>query len=404
MKPTATLAPPVTATAHVLHLITRMVHGGAQENTLATVAAIAGGGWRSTLVTGPADGPEGSLEPECHRRGVRMIHVPELVRELSPAQDVRALRRLVALIRAEQPQIVHTHTSKAGILGRIAARMARVPVVIHTPHGHVFHGYYGPLRSQLFRWIEWACAPLADRLIALTEQERQDHLRRGIGRPERFVVIPSGVDFAPIDAARTQRRATRAALGIAPDAPVIGCVARLVPIKDHATLLAAFQRVAAAVPRAVLLLVGDGPLRGDLEARATALGIGDRVRFLGLRTDVPRLLAAMDLFALASLNEGMGRVLVEAMAMGLPVVATRVAGIVDVVRDGESGLLVPPQDPEGMAAAIVALLRDPGLRRQMGEAGRRGVVPGYSVETMVARLRALYRETLAERGLPVPPS
>src|SRR3954453_17975951 len=186
----------------ILHVITRMVKGGAQENTLATVIGVHGRGWESSLVTGPGLGPEGSLEPECLAAGVRLLRVPELVRELSPSQDGQALRQLTRLMRKEQPHLVHTHTSKAGILGRIAARRAGVPIVVHTPHGHVFHSYEGRLKTQLFVRLERACAPFAHRLIALTDTERREHLELGIGRPEQWVTVHSGVDFETFEASR----------------------------------------------------------------------------------------------------------------------------------------------------------------------------------------------------------
>jgi len=399
----------------VLHVITRMVKGGAQENTLATVAGIHGRGWESALVTGPALGPEGSLEPECLAAGVRLIHVPELVREISPGDDLRALERLTALFRSERPHLVHTHTSKAGILGRIAARRARVPAVIHTPHGHVFHSYEGGLKSRLFIHAERFCAPKADRLIALTETERREHLEVGVGREAQWAIIHSGVDFAPFEAARGLRETVRAELGLAPGTTVLGCVARLVQIKGQTHLIDAFARLAAGRPDLHLLLIGDGDLREELIAQARGAGLsvrlhpepaspstGGTVHFLGLRRDVPRLLSATDLFVLPSLNEGMGRVLVEAMALELPCVATNVSGIPDVVADGVTGLLVPPRDPEALAAALKALVDDPARAREMGRRGRERVVPAFSVEEMLAKLETLYAALLREKGVTPP--
>jgi glycosyltransferase involved in cell wall biosynthesis len=405
----------------VLHVITRMVKGGAQKNTLATVASLNGSGWESTLATGPALGPEGSLEPECRAAGVRLLRVPELVREISPRNDLVALRRLVTLLRKERPHIVHTHTSKAGILGRIAARQARVPVVIHTPHGHVFHSYEGRVKTQIFIRAEQACAPLTHRLVALTGSELREHLEVGVGKHGRWTTVHSGVDFGPFEAARGLRETVRAELGLREAAFVLGTVGRLVPVKGQHYLVEAFARLGAAHPGLHLLMVGDGPLRDDLTAQARALGLtvrpcpeggqppapppGDRpvIHMLGLRHDVPRLLAALDLFVLPSLNEGMGRVLVEAMALELPCVASDVSGIPDVVDDGTTGLLVPPQDSGALARALATLLHDPDRAREMGRAGRRKAVPEFSVERMVEKLADLYTELLQERGVPPPP-
>ncbi len=403
----------------VLHVITRMVKGGAQENTLANAAGLRGDGWESLLAAGHAAGPEGSLEGECESAGVRLVRIPELVRELSPREDLAALRGLEALMRRERPHLVHTHTSKAGILGRVAARRAGVPAVVHTPHGHVFHGYGGRMKTEVFIRAERVCAPRADRLVALTETERREHLDLRIGCPDQWRVVHSGIDFRPFEAARGERERVRAELGMPAGAVVLGCVARLVPIKGHVHLVDAFARLARGRQDLHLLLVGDGPLREALvrqareqglnvveeaprggESRADAAASG--VHFVGLRRDVPRLLAAMDLFVLPSLNEGMGRVLVEAMAMELPCVASRVSGIPDVVEEGRTGLLVPPADPEALARALETLLADPGRRRAMGTAGRAKAVPEFGVERMVEKLEALYREVLAEKGIPAP--
>jgi glycosyltransferase involved in cell wall biosynthesis len=408
-----------TDNVRILHVITRMVKGGAQENTMATVVGINGHGWESCLATGPAFGPEGSLEPECLAAGMRMLRVSELVREVLPWPDAKALRLLVRLMRKERPHLVHTHTSKAGILGRIAARRAGVPVVVHTPHGHVFHSYGGRLKTQLFVRLERACAPLADRLIALTEAERREHLELGVGRPGQWATVHSGVDFAPFQACHGLRDAVREELGLPPDAVVLGTVGRLVPVKGQSFLIDAFARLVPQYPRLQLLLIGDGPLREELASRARSLNLSIHqdngtlplpvpraatVHLLGLRQDVPRLLSAMDLFVLPSLNEGMGRVLVEAMAMELPCIASRVSGIPDVVDDGRTGLLVPPRDPEALASATRRLLERPDLAREMGRRGRERVVPEFGVGRMIEKLENLYRELLAAKGIAVSPA
>jgi len=407
----------------VLHVITRMVKGGAQENTLANVTGLLGGGWESSLATGPALGPEGSLEPECLAGGVRMLRVPELVRELSPAKDFLALRRLTNLCRKERPHIVHTHTSKAGILGRIAARRAGVPVVVHTPHGHVFHSYEGALKTRLFVEVERRCSGMADRLIALTENERREHLELGIGTAQDWAVVHSGIDFEPFDASRGERGAVRRELGIPDDAVVLGTVGRLVPIKGQRYLIDAFARLGATRPDLHLMIVGDGELRAELVTQSLGCGLrvvshaadasgspsGQPVRagtpvvhFLGLRRDVPRLMAALDLFVLPSLNEGMGRVLVEAMAMELPCVASRVSGIPDVVAEGHTGWLVPPKDSDALAGALATALENPETTRAMGAQARAHVLPDFSVGRMLEQLESLYCELLASKGIAPP--
>ncbi len=400
----------------VLHVITRMVRGGAQENTLASVADMDAAAWRSALVTGPADGPEGSLEPECSARGIRLIHEPSLLRELSPLRDFAAYGSLVRLIRREAPLLVHTHTSKAGILGRRAARTARVPAVVHTPHGHVFHGYAGGAKTRLFIAAERAAAKLADRLIALTQREMEEHLELGIGRPAQWRVVHSGVDLSRFIDREDHRPRVRAELGLEPGDVVLGTVGRLVEIKGHCHLLHAFQQLvetASMRPRGEgrlrLVLVGDGPLQAPLAEQARGLGLSIRtpeggrgdasVIFAGLRRDVPDLLSAFDLFVLPSLNEGMGRVLVEAMAAELPCVASRVSGIPDVVAEGETGLLVPPADATALAAAMAELLADRDGAARMGMRGRVRAEAGFGLPSMLQGLDALYREVLLEKGI-----
>ena len=352
-----------------------------------------------TLVTGPSEGDEGELETRARKMGARVILVPDLVREPSPVQDVRALRALCRIMRGERCTLVHTHTSKAGILGRVAARMAGVPAVVHTPHGHVFHSYYGPTKTRLFCQLERFCARYAHRIITLTENEKREHVELRIAPAERFTTIHSGVDLSRFERAPHGDVARRSDFGIPADAPVIVCVARLVPIKGHEHLIAAMPAVLDAFPEARLLLVGDGPLADELQAQAERAGVAQRVVFAGLRFDIPDLLRLSDIFALASLNEGMGRVLVEAMACRLPVVATRVSGIPDVVDDGVTGLLADSRSPDQMARALCALLSDPVCAHRMGEAGYRKVVPAFGVDAMVERINTVYEEVLKEKGI-----
>ncbi|MGC8669483.1 MAG: glycosyltransferase family 4 protein [Chthonomonadales bacterium] len=380
----------------VLHIITRMVKGGAQENTLATVLKVDRERYRSILVTGPSHGPEGSLLEQAHAQGADVRMVPSLVREVAPAQDLRALKQIVGIIRHEKPAIVHTHTSKAGVLGRMAARLCRVPILVHTPHGHVFHDYYGRTATRVFIATERFCARFTHRLVMLTRNELQDHLALRIAPEERFAVIHSGVDFSRFIEAPTCRGTMRASFGIPPDARVLGTVGRLVPVKGQTYLIEALPAILGSVPNAHLVLVGDGPLRQDLEHQATRLGVASRVHFAGLREDVASCLADFDLFVLPSLNEGMGRVLVEAMAMRLPVVASDVSGIRDLVHHEQNGLRVPAGDAQALASACIRLLTDNELARRFAEEGFRTVVPAYSQEEMIARIEALYADLLAE--------
>lgn len=369
----------------ILHVITRLVHGGAQRNTIMCAADQARRGHDVTLLTGTEAGPEGSLLEEARQDAYRLLELPCLVRDPAPAQDLAAFVALWRLMGRHRFDVVHTHTSKAGILGRWAAWLRRIPAIVHTPHGHVFHGYFSPRKAALFQAVERATARVTHRIVTLTEGDLQDHLRAGIAPADRFVTIPSGVALEGF----------RRAPGPSPHGATVGCVARLVEVKGPLDLVEAMARVAPRFPRSRLVLVGDGPLRAQVEARIRDLGLGDRVVLTGRLEDPAPALREMDVFVLPSHNEGMGRAAVEAMAAGLPVVATRVGGLPDVVTP-DVGLLVPPRDPDALAQAVGQLLADTELRHRLGEAGRTRA-ERFSDRVMFESLEGLYAEVLAER-------
>lgn len=385
--------PPDSGGLRILHVITRLVVGGAQENTLLSIRGLQKLGHRVELAAGPETGPEGLLRvPE----DIPFHTIPSLVREIRPIADLRALWDLYRLMRRGY-DVVHTHTSKAGVLGRIAARWAGVPLIVHTPHGHVYHGYGGKLRSRFFVWVERVLTPWTDALVALTDSERQEHLQAGVGLPRQWNVIPSGVE---VDRYRQPTPLRRGEVGVPEQAFLIGCVARLVPVKGIEDAIEATAQLRELEPPVHLVLVGDGPQRQALEELAEGLGVRDRVHFLGLRRDVPYLLPLLDLLVLPSRNEGMGRVIVEAQAAGLPVVATRVGGIPDLVADGRTGLLVPPGDPAALAAAVRSLHGDRETFLRMKDATQGRVAGHFSAEAMVAALDRLYREVGWSSGPP----
>ena len=381
----------------VAHIITRLCKGGAQENTFHTVRLANRNRFEVDLISGPTRGDEGSVEDAVRAAGIDIIRVPTLVRNVAPVRDVLALYYLERLFERNRYDIVHTHTSKAGFLGRLAAERAGVPIVVHTPHGNIFHGYFPKPVTRLFVWMERHAARRTDRLIELTAGGVVEYLAEDIGRREQFRVIFSGVDFGPYEGARARREVTRRALGVGPENVLVGGAGRLEPVKGFAYFVAAAQTIAAAVPEACFILAGAGSLRAELEAQAA--GLADRFRFLGLRDDVPGLMAAMDIFVMPSVNEGMGRVLLEAGAAATPAVATAVGGIPDIVVDGSTGVLVPPRDPQALAEAVIALARDADRRRGMGEMARAMVVPAYGLDRMVQQIETLYEELIREKGL-----
>ncbi len=388
----------------VVHIITRLDHGGSARETLQTVLGHDRGRFRVSIAFGRPETTTADdaalLKADLQQLGqadVSVFQVPPLVREINPVLDAWATVALWRLLRRVRPEVVHTHTSKAGVVGRFAAWLARVPVVIHTPHGHIFYGYYGTVTSAIIRLLERLLAKITDRIVTLTDRGAQEHVQYKIAGAEKFATIHSGIDLIHFRSVQVNPAVKRKELGLPPEGPIIGTLGRLVPIKGQEWLLKAAPRVLAEFPQACFVIIGDGPMLGELRQLTSQLGIGLRVVFLGAREDVPECLAALDLFVLPSLNEGMGRALLEAMAVGCPVVATCVGGIPDIVADGATGLLVPPRDDRALAEAILTLLRDRSRRAAYGEAARRHVDGRFDVKTMVRSIEWLYDEVWQEK-------
>ena len=383
------------------HVITRLIVGGAQENTLASVVEHRRRGrFASDLILGPTLGPEGSLVSEARTCGVEPRLVASLRRQVNPLMDAIALLSLVRVFRRGQYDVVHTHSSKAGILARLAARIASVPVVVHTVHGWGFNDRQRPLVRNSYVSLERWCARFTDALITVTPRDAERGLSIGIGQPGLYTTIRSGIDIARFGASRQRREAVRAELGLAKSDRVVISVMRLSPQKAPLDLIDAVARLVREVPDARVVLVGDGPLRNAVETRRRELGLGKRLILTGIRRDVPELLSAADVLALSSLWEGLPRVIPQAMAAGLPVVATAIDGSAEAIVHGETGILVPPRDPAALGAALAALLRDPERARAMGEAGRARVVE-FDICRMVDAIEGLYARHLGVRGIDV---
>jgi glycosyltransferase involved in cell wall biosynthesis len=344
-----------------------------------------------------AQGGQGATEENVRlleKEGIQSVVIPTMGRSISLLDDMRTLWTLIRLFRRERPAVVHTHTSKAGVLGRIAAWIAKVPVVVHTPHGHVFYGHFGPFRSWLFLQVEQVLSRITHRLIALTEAERQDHLDRSVGRPDQFAVVPSGIDRERFGRARIHGKQQPDWFGCPPDALVVGSVGWLTDIKGHAYLIEAIAKLKRDFPALHLVIVGSGDRHAALLQQAESSGLSNAVHLLGHREDVEVCLSGMDLFVLPSLNEGMGRALIEAMAAGLPVVVSRVGGIPAVVRHEVTGLLVPPADAGALAAALRRLLDQPEWAAQLGAAASRSVDSRYGSVSMVDAIELIFAEAL----------
>ncbi|MBY0276539.1 glycosyltransferase [Candidatus Binatia bacterium] len=380
----------------MLRIIARLNVGGPALHTVLLNERLPRERYDGRLVTGVADPSEGDyLALHGRVADERLVRIPSLGRELSATRDLRTLAALLALVRRVRPHVVHTHTAKAGTLGRLAAILAGVPVRVHTFHGHVFDGYFSPAKTRAFLAVERALARRTERILTVSDHVRDELLALGIGRPEQVTVVPLGLDLAPFTRAEEERGALRRELRVGDDTPLVGIVARLVPIKAHEVFLDAAARIAARVPTCRFVVVGDGERREELTAHARELGIGERVHFLGWRADLVRVHADLDVMLLTSRNEGSPVALIEAMAAGLPVVATAVGGVPDLVRDGVHGHLAAMDDAAALAEATIALLADPVRRHALGMAGRARVLARHGAERLVADVDRVYREELA---------
>jgi glycosyltransferase involved in cell wall biosynthesis len=378
----------------VVRIIARLNVGGPALHTT-NLALGQADSYPTLLVAGGVDEGEADLFDEMEQRGVRLHRVPGLGRRLNPWQDMVALVQLVRLIRLHRPRIVHTHTAKAGTLGRIAALLAGVPVRVHTYHGHVFRGYFGPALTRFFLLIERTLARFTTRLVTVSESQARELVEEyRICPPERMTVIPLGLDLDRFAPGRTGGLGDelRRELGIGDDVPIVAIVGRLAPIKNHGLFLEAAARIAAAGAPCHFAVVGGGSEEARLAARVRELGLEDRVTFLGWRRDLDRIYAGSDAVALTSDNEGTPVCLIEAMAAGRPVVSTDVGGVRDVLEDGRLGLLVPPRDPERLAAALLRLLADPDLRAELGARGAEAAPRRFGADRLVRDMDRLYTE------------
>jgi glycosyltransferase involved in cell wall biosynthesis len=379
----------------ILHIITRLDRGGSADNTLLSCIGQCRLGHEVTLVTGTGLTNDSPLKETAGEQGVKLVLLPSLVRAVSPLRDLKAVWACRRIIRGGQYDVVHTHTSKAGIVGRMAARISGGCRVVHTPHGHVFYGYFGWLKTKIFIWAEKIMARWTDVIVTLTDREAEEHLENGVGRRGQFVTVFSGIPMNNESGeCGKNKSALRLALGLPHEGPLIVSAGRLDPIKGHGTLIEALALVVNGRPGVHLVLAGDGELAAAYKTLAEDLGVHDHISFLGWRSDVGELLEAADLFVLPSINEGMGRAVIEAMHAGLAVVATHVGGVPMIVEEGVTGHLVPPEDPASLAAAIGRLLSHEALRTAMGEAGRLKAST-FSDEAMVQHLEAVYRRTLS---------
>jgi glycosyltransferase involved in cell wall biosynthesis len=389
----------VTDPLRILHVIARLNVGGAALSTVELAEQQLQAGHDVLLVAGSLAEGEESMEYEAEERSVPLLRLPVLHRELSPRRDARAVRTLRRLLCDRRPDVLHTHTAKAGATGRLAALLAgdaRPRAVVHTFHGHVLSGYFSPRRERAFRLVERLLAYGTSTLIAVSDEVRDDLVSYGVASRERFAVIPYGFDFSTLDGDAPRRRERlRRRLGLADETFVLGWVGRLAPIKRPADLVRTLHALRGRGVDAALVAVGDGPERDDVEALAAELGVEERCHLVGYQRGMCDWYAVFDALVLTSANEGTPVAAIEALASGRPVVATDAGGTRTVVEHGRSGFLAPVGATDELAARLAELARDPSLAARFAGHGAAAVRTRFSLERTAADVEALYRQALA---------
>ena len=384
----------------VLHIITRMIVGGAQENTLLSVVGLdAMPEYNVTFISGIDKGKEGELLSQA-RETTNLIVLPEMGRSINPFSDVVAFWKLYKLIKAGRYHIVHTHSSKAGVLGRIAAWLAGTPLIVHTLHSLVFHDYQPWIVNRAWWVTKKICAPITDFFISVSDVISEKAIAAGIDKPEQFRTVYSGMELDWFLNAQFDADKVKEEFGIPLDAPVVGKIARLFPLKGHDQLMDAAPEIVKRVPNVRFFLIGDGMLLEHLQERAKKYGILENFVFAGLidRTRIPEMISAMDVVVHTSLREGLARVLPQSLAMGKPCVSFDIDGAREVVINDYTGYLVEAFDSVGLAESVARLLEDDALRKKFGENGKRHVDPNFRTEKMVADISEVYQMLLEKHA------
>jgi glycosyltransferase involved in cell wall biosynthesis len=378
----------------VLRLFSRLNVGGPAIHVVLLTSGLAARGYETRLLVGTEGEREGNLFDFADKHGVQCARVAGLGREIRPLSDLRALLHLYRIIREFSPQVVHTHTAKAGFLGRVAARLARVPVIVHTYHGHVLRGYFGPMKTAFYRGLEKALGSASTALVAVSDAVKRDLVDLGVAPAAKIRVIRLGLPLEEL-AGSLPRGVLRRAAAVPDAAPLVGIVGRLAPIKDVGVFIEAAAILRKTHPNVHFAIVGDGEERAALEGLSHRLGLADRIHFYGWRRDMAGVYGDLDLVVNCSRNEGTPVALIEALAARRPVVATRVGGTPDVLEQGAHGTLVPPGDAQALAEAMgLALERGPDSARS--RAAQEQVLGIHSAARLMADVDGLYRELLAE--------
>jgi len=392
----------------VLHIITRFDKGGSAQNTYLSLLGLRKKNYQLSLVSGLSLESEMKYEEIKAKEkdiqilkseGIEFIQCSSLLRRINIIKDLKAFFDIWRIIKKYNPLIVHTHSSKAGLMGRLAAKLAGTPIIVHTPHGHVFFGYFGPFKTKLFIIFEKLASRITDKVVALTNREKEDHILFKIAEEDKFSVIYSGIELNALkESSSGEKQNLKKELGIPENSLIVGTAGRLVPVKGPEFLVKASKYIISKYPDTYFMFTGDGTLEHDLKRKALEMGISDNIIFLGWRDDLAKIISIYDIFVLPSLNEGMGRVLVEAMALGKSIVASNIGGIPDLVIHGKNGFLVPPKNPKELAKYIQILLEDEKKREKMGLAGKEMSL-NFSAENMVEKIAELYEELLIQKKI-----
>ncbi len=388
----------------ICHVITRMIVGGAQENTLFTVKGHIENGHETVLVTGPTTGPEGKLLQGQKIQNLHIELVDALTREVAITKDIVAYQHLRRYFAEEKFDVVHTHSSKAGILGRLAARRAGVPVVVHTVHGQAFHAYQAEWKNRMYIRAERYAAKHCDRIYAVADAMVEQCVEAGVAPRTKYRTVYSGMDLKPyLNLLRDAELAE--SLGLPPGVPVIGKIARLFELKGHEFLIPAAKEVIDEMGDVRFLLVGDGLWRDKIQKMIQSAGLMKYFVFAGLVApeEIPRYISVMDVLVHLSLREGLPRTVIQALASARPAVGYNLDGTPEAIIDGKTGFICPPESTLAVAAAIIKLLKKPERTKEMGKAGREFVREKWDWRYMVAQLEADYLALLKEKGIDADP-
>ena len=380
----------------IAHIITRLIIGGAQENTLLSCEGQHDRGHEVTLFTGPALGPEGSLMERAKGYGYRVEVLEGLRRSILPGRDYRVYRHLIRRLNDLKPDIVHTHSSKAGIIGRRAACRANVPAIIHTIHGLAFTASTSRLVNHAYKMLERNAAPLTTKIVCVADAMRDQSLAAKVGRADQYVTVYSGMETGPFLQPEVSRADVRRQLGLNDEHVVVGTIARLFDLKGHDDLLDIAPALCAQFPQLRFLWVGDGTLRPAFERRMEQMGLRDRFILTGMvpPTQVPQYAGAMDILAHPSRREGLARALPQGSLAGVPTITYDIDGAKEGTLEGQTGYVLPPFDAKKLSATIALLLQDPARRREMGRCGREFALKRFDAKVMVDALEVVYTDAL----------